>query len=475
MFARVFNKVKGMFGTAQSPAKAYHSVSAELVHEYAVQRAPDKRKVLCYAPFTNLYFGRQGNVLSCCHNRKHIIGTYPQQTIAEIWNGSKLKELRDYVQNNDLTSGCHVCKWDLEQRSFGDVKALHFDSLPVLEHFPTMMEFELDNTCNLECSMCSGEFSSSIRKNRDHKPPIQSVYDADFADQLDPFIPHIETARFSGGEPFLIDIYYTIWEKFVTLNPDCLLSVQTNGTVLNNRVKNVLERGRFEIGISLDGLQASTFEGIRVNARFDKVMENLEYFADYCRRKNTSFRISVCAMRENWEEIPHYIAFCQKYGAYLQIHNVWFPPASALWNLDPDKLEKIHDYLLSFRFEKDSVMQRQNVRHYDSFTAQVGSWLVKARETAAASVVQEKTYKQQLFDKIAAHIEADAALSPEEMAAKIAGTIGKAESVWLRFDDAEIELASEKMLEVPIELLVSSLHFENEERIYDQAAAFLRA
>ncbi|MBK8706476.1 MAG: hypothetical protein IPN33_24860 [Saprospiraceae bacterium] len=31
-------------------------------------------------------------------------------------------------------------------------------------NYPRCLEFELSNTCNLECAMCFGEFSSSIRK-----------------------------------------------------------------------------------------------------------------------------------------------------------------------------------------------------------------------------------------------------------------------------------------------------------------------
>lgn len=48
--------------------------------------------------------------------------------------------------------------------------------------------------------MCRGEFSSTIRKNREGLPPIDSPYDAAFFDQVEEFIPHLQSSRFSRRE-----------------------------------------------------------------------------------------------------------------------------------------------------------------------------------------------------------------------------------------------------------------------------------
>jgi MoaA/NifB/PqqE/SkfB family radical SAM enzyme len=48
--------------------------------------------------------------------------------------------------------------------------------------YPSMLELELNNTCNLECVMCIGELSSSIRKNREKLPAIRSPYDEAFVE-----------------------------------------------------------------------------------------------------------------------------------------------------------------------------------------------------------------------------------------------------------------------------------------------------
>jgi MoaA/NifB/PqqE/SkfB family radical SAM enzyme len=77
-----------------------------------------------------------------------------------------------------------------------------------------MMELEIENTCNLECVMCIGELSSAIRKNRDKLPPIKSPYNEAFVEQLEEFIPHLKELRFNGGEPFLINSVFRIFEKW---------------------------------------------------------------------------------------------------------------------------------------------------------------------------------------------------------------------------------------------------------------------
>src|SRR5205814_4784152 len=97
---------------------------------------------------------------------------------------------------------------------------------------PRIMEFCLENTCNLACVMCNSLLSSSIRKN-EHLPPLKKQYDEHFADQLIPYIPYLKEAIFSGGEPFLIPLYYKIWEQMLDINPDITICVVTNGSTLN--------------------------------------------------------------------------------------------------------------------------------------------------------------------------------------------------------------------------------------------------
>ena len=84
--------------------------------------------------------------------------------------------MRDHLEHNDLSNGCKHCQHYLDKKKFSGLKPLVFDQYSDYkeEQMPKVLEFSLENTCNLECIMCNGDFSSSIRKNREKRPALQS-------------------------------------------------------------------------------------------------------------------------------------------------------------------------------------------------------------------------------------------------------------------------------------------------------------
>lgn len=379
------------------------TLSTEQISEYNQQRTQKEyTDSFCLAPFTNMYFSRHGDVYVCCHNRNQVIGKHPKQSIREIWNSEKADQIRRFVKNSNLSLGCQICQIDVDKKLYSEVKANHFDQLPLHENFPSMMEFELDITCNLECTMCSGEFSSSIRKNREHKSPFEPIYGADFVEQLTEFIPYLHETRFSGGEPFLIPIYLDIWEKMVEINPSCLISVQTNGTVMNTKIRKILEKGSFEIGVSLDSMDKEIFESIRLNSKFETVLQNIEYFADYCKRKETPFRLSMCVMTNNWKEMPAYLGLCDQYDAYASFHKVSQPVNLGIRYLSSAELDTIYSYLKNYEFTSlfKTSKSQQNAKHYYSYVEQIKIWRDKQLENESKSSHTIIDLKQHLYTTV---------------------------------------------------------------------------
>ena len=374
------------------------SVSEDKIAAYNAQRSVKNTDSLCYAPYVNLYFGRLGKVYACCHNRDHYVGLYPQQSIQEIWNGEKITELRNHLKANNLSLGCQHCQYDMDVCNYSQVAANHFDKLPPQTGYPRMMEFELDNTCNLECGMCNGQLSSAIRKNRDKLPPIPSKYDSTFVEQLKPYLPHLLETRFSGGEPFLIPLYFQVWEELISVNPSCLISIQTNGTVLNKKLISYLEKGRFEIGVSLDSTEKNTFEEIRRNAKFETVMQNVKYFADYCKKKETTFRLSICVMRNNWKNLPDYINLCNQLGAYACFHRVTVPSNLSLFSLSSGQIGEIHEHLSQFSWNPKNHLQEVNTNHYNEYLTQLKQWQADRKASENRRSEYDTKSLNQLFD-----------------------------------------------------------------------------
>ncbi len=259
-------------------------------------------------------------------------------------------------------------------REFDTVKLKQYDSLPEAANgYPSMLDFSIHNTCNLECVMCYGEFSSSIRLNREKLPAIPMVYDAGFVRQLEEFIPHASQFVFAGGEPFLIEIYYDIWEQINRLNPTDV-HIVTNGTILNKRVRKILQNGKYHITHSLESLNAQSYNSIRRNADLDRVMENMEYFQNYCRVRGTEYAINLCPIQQNWREVPEFVKFCNEKEIKLYILTVVFPPGASLMALPAGKLKEIAVFYEGFQFNPIGQVQEHNVADFKDLIARIKGW-----------------------------------------------------------------------------------------------------
>jgi MoaA/NifB/PqqE/SkfB family radical SAM enzyme len=308
------NKAIKKYTSGVDPAGANETFDNTTVVEYGAfhqSRSVPPKTALCLAPWVSINFTIDGFANVCCLNRKTAVDI-KGKTINEIWQSEEFRKLRKSVAKGNLSYDCAVCKEQIDGGNFTGVKAISYDPFyPANPERPKVMEFCLDNTCNLACTMCNSVLSSTIRKKQ-NLPDFVPKYDDDFVQQLEEYIPFLESVVFSGGEPFLTPIYFKIWEKIIAIKPNLIISVVTNGTTLNSKIKNLLERGRFKINVSLDSVDKNTYESIRQNATFERVMENFAWFQDYGARKNLSVNIPVCVLTLNWQNIPDIIRFANE-------------------------------------------------------------------------------------------------------------------------------------------------------------------
>ena len=306
------NNFAYLFRKNTSDKSDYQPIPYNIIHSFNKTRTLGAQRYLCYAPFTMMYFAFNGEVIACCHNRKHILGKYPGQNIKEIWEGTEFNKLREYIRNDDLSFGCDVCKYALLAENFDGAKNGLYDRYRV-KKYPQIMEFELDNRCNLSCIICNDLFSSSIEKEM-HGNKTESPYDENFVKQIIPYLTHLKQAKFYGGEPFLINIYYDIWEKMLEINPKIEIVIQTNGTILNDRIKKLMERGRFHINISIDSLNKENFEKIRKNADYKQTMNNVAWFKEFSEHSHTHIGIIPTPNRLNWPDLPELVNWAGSIG-----------------------------------------------------------------------------------------------------------------------------------------------------------------
>ena len=414
----------------------------EILRDYNKSRPKGNQPLICFAPTKNLYFGHKGKVVACCYNRNFVLGKYPENSIKEIWFGKKASQLRKAIEANNLNYGCAVCKRHILAKNFDANKAKQYDEFRSNKNsYPSVLELELNNTCNLECKMCSGEFSSSIRKNRENLPVLQDPYDLAFVDQLEEFLPHLQEVKFYGGEPFLIDIYYTIWERIIKRNPKIRISVQTNGTILNNRVKEIMSASNFHMNVSIDSLQKERFQSIRKNAKYETVMENLDYFIDYCKEKNTFIGLSTCLMNNNWDELPNFINFCNERSISIYFHFVHYPHDCSLASLSSAELESIYKELSEASFNSDNRISHKNITHYYDTVKEIKSLTLNKTNNAKESISFDKFIE--LFSKF---IDETPTINSEDKKHKKSLIRQKLEEIERRVDNKESFLSSLNML-----------------------------
>lgn len=302
----------------------------------------------CYAPFVGLSFDMHGTVSVCAFTRATPLGWVGEAPLIDLWTGERAAEIRRAVRADDLDRYCTRCAEEIAGGNLHPV-AVGFDpfTAPDDDPWPLRMEFALSNTCNLQCVMCSGEFSSAIRARREGLPPLASPYDDDFVEQLRPFLPRLRQARFLGGEPFLGEVNFRIWELMVETGSGAECNVTTNGTVWTPRMEAVLEALPFSVGVSIDGVRPETVEAVRAGASHARIMEHLGRFVDYRDRHGTSLSLTFCLMVENWREFGDFLRMGEDLGCQVYVNTVRQPPRHSLYRLPTTALREVVDDLRS--------------------------------------------------------------------------------------------------------------------------------
>lgn len=297
----------------------------------------------CYAPHVAMSFDMTGGVSVCAFTRATPLGRVGETPLVEMWRGDRIQRLRDAVENDDLAFGCARCGEEISGGNLHGVLAVGFDQFPAqrFPDWPTRMEFALSTRCNLQCVMCSGEFSSAIRTRREGLPALAELYGQDFLDELDPFLSHLEQARFLGGEPFLAEVNFRIWERMIELGLQVDCNVTTNGTCWSPRVERVLDRLPFSLGISIDGTTKETVEQIRAGASYEQIMENLARFVAYRDRTGGSLSLTFCLMVQNAHEFVDYLVMAEDLGCQVYVNTVRQPPLHSLYELPVGQLRSV--------------------------------------------------------------------------------------------------------------------------------------
>ena len=310
----------------------------------------------CYAPFTTLEFGINGDVIACWKSAKYILGHIPDNAIDEIWHGEAVRRMRAALREYRFDHGCDWCGWQVKVGDFQNVYARHYDYMTVEEskaQWPQNFFFNIGNACNYACIMCSGDVSSTFRAKIEKRPPKIPVYTDPFFEQLETYIPYLKYASFFGGEPFLVPENFRVWDQMIRLGSRARIHINTNGSIVNERVRYYLEKlNVLSIGVSIDGAGKQVFENVRRYSHFETVVRNLDFFANFCKERKGDFHFVSCVIQQNWWEAPDIFLWAERYQAPVTMNMVTYPNECTLYSLGKEKLEEVYA-VLKERWEKE--------------------------------------------------------------------------------------------------------------------------
>ena len=205
-----------------------------------------KNKSLCPLPFTGAIINPDGSV-QCCSISKERLGNVNDQPLEEILKSSeKLKEIRRDMLNNNFPKNCTDC---YEKEKF--LKNIDLENISnrlyhikILKDAPFKLykdeyQFELQqidlrwrNTCNFACVYCDSGFSSVWAKFDGKIDRMKDDSMEETFNFVKKNIKKLKTIYMAGGEPFLIKENLKIIDLIQQENPDILLRINTNLSIL---------------------------------------------------------------------------------------------------------------------------------------------------------------------------------------------------------------------------------------------------
>ncbi len=312
-------------------------------------------KTFCKAPFVNIYIDEKGNVTPCCFNRKDIFGNIFQENIENIWHSPVAQKLRKLFYNNQFSDNCSICKKAIEAGNYYNSGLSTYSRFNIRKATIQSIDFELSYKCNLNCIMC---YLHSDKYN------LTSENENYILSQLNLLLKNIKRAQFYGGEPFVIPIYFKIWEKIIENNANCEILIQTNGTIINKEILNLSKKGKFIFNVSLDAVNEELLSIIRRGSKLQQIEENLQYLKMYSYKRIT---LAITPMMQNWKEIPKLVRYSNRNGFQVFFNNMIMPKKMALWYQKPEVLSDIIQYYESSKIltlNYVSLINKIRFKHY---------------------------------------------------------------------------------------------------------------
>jgi len=295
--------------------------------EFSTNIEDHDNDVMCILPWIHMHPWPNGKTMLCCDSPwEDNIGDLRENSLEEVWNSEKMKQVRLNMLNGKKCSQCVRCYEKEEKghdslrvRSNKDWLQPHWNKVANTNPDGSLddlhivyLDFRFSNVCNLRCRYCGPELSSNwyadAKASTFNISPTERIIqirkDVDnFMEEFDPMLEHIEQIYWAGGEPIMMDEHWGIMNRLVEMGKtDIRIFYNTNFTTLTYKKHNVLDLWK-------------NFDNISVGASLDAEGVRGEY-----QRKGTVWadvESNIKQLKETSPEVDFYIS------ATVSAYNAW--------------------------------------------------------------------------------------------------------------------------------------------------------
>lgn len=193
--------------------------------------------------------------------------------------------------------------------------------LDIVTKFPSHLDIELSDACNLRCIMCIQGIEDGVKG--------ASIIDTSFAKRLlDQGAGHgLQSIKLNWrGEPALhkdmVEIIQYAKSKKIRD-----VQMNTNGLLYDaERIRAIILAGLDRVIFSMDGATKETYERIRVRANYEKLYENVMLFwkiRNDLGRVRPFIRIQMVRMKDNAHEVQQFLAMWKPYVDDIRIMDAY--------------------------------------------------------------------------------------------------------------------------------------------------------
>ena len=270
-----------------------------------------------------------GKIASCHYTPFLQVGN----TVETFYNPQEKREHQKEMLSGGQPKACNSC-WNYENiglRSDRTRKSLGFkDHLPAEDYKnpnyvfkPKALELAFQNTCNLACSYCSPQFSTSwlndIRVNgvyhnivtddrRHYQKDLNEINEMIAPPNMDLFWQWFETVadglesiRVSGGEPLMHEEVFRMFEMMTEMNPHIECVIHSNlcqkPVVMDRFFDKISKLTNLRMNISNESA-GETAEFIREGMVYSEWLENIERLGNSTVREfSVSTTVSAIALQ----------------------------------------------------------------------------------------------------------------------------------------------------------------------------------